>query len=66
KTISVFSGGTALYDSGTLLNGTQINASAANGLSSSVGWTPSLHGSIDASANVKSNVINQAGAGKLN
>lgn len=44
KTISVFSGGTALYDSGTLLNGTQINASAANGLSSSVGWTPSLHG----------------------
>ncbi|WP_252409047.1 hypothetical protein, partial [Bacillus subtilis] len=41
-------------------------ASAANGLSPSVGWTPSLHGSIDASANVKSNVINQAGAGKLN
>ncbi|MBK4206193.1 pectate lyase [Bacillus subtilis] len=66
KTISVFSGGTALYDSGTLLNGTQINASAANGLSSSVGWTPSLHGTIDASANVKSNVISQAGAGKLN
>ncbi|WP_316274935.1 pectate lyase [Bacillus halotolerans] len=66
KTISVFSGGTALYDSGTLLNGTQINASAANGLSSSVGWTPSLHGSIDASANVKSNVTSQAGAGKLN
>lgn len=46
KTISVFSGGTALYDSGTLLNGTQINASAANGLSSSVGWTPSLHLSL--------------------
>ncbi|MCY7854626.1 pectate lyase [Bacillus spizizenii] len=66
KTISVFSGGTALYDSGTLLNGTQINASAANGLSSSVGWTPSLHGTIDASAHVKSNVISQAGAGKLN
>ncbi|APH67667.1 MULTISPECIES: pectate lyase [Bacillus] len=66
KTISVFSGGTALYDSGTLLNGTQISASAANGLSSSVGWTPSLHGTIDASANVKSNVISQAGAGKLN
>lgn len=66
KTISVFSGGTALYDSGTLLNGTQINASAANGLSSSVGWTPSLHGTIDASANVKSNVTSQAGAGKLN
>ncbi|MGZ9792164.1 pectate lyase family protein [Bacillus atrophaeus] len=66
KTVSVFSGGTALYDSGTLLNGTQINASSANGLSSSVGWTPSLHGSIDASANVKSNVISQAGAGKIN
>ncbi|MCY9270778.1 pectate lyase [Bacillus inaquosorum] len=66
KTISVFSGGTALYDSGTLLNGTQISASAANGLSSSVGWTPSLHGTIDASVNVKSNVISQAGAGKLN
>ncbi|KAF1679059.1 MULTISPECIES: pectate lyase family protein [Bacillus] len=65
KTISVFSGGTALYDSGTLLNGTQINASAANGLSSSVGWKPSLHGTIAASAKVKSNVINQAGAGKL-
>ncbi|MDR4434849.1 pectate lyase [Bacillus tequilensis] len=65
KTISVFSGGTALYDSGTLLNGAEINASAANGLSSSVGWTPSLHGTIDASANVKSNVIAQAGAGKL-
>lgn len=65
KTISVFSGGTALYDSGTLLNGAEINASAANGLSSSVGWTPSLHGTIDASSNVKSNVIAQAGAGKL-
>nr|AGS49221.1 PelB [uncultured bacterium] len=66
KTISAFSRGTALYDSGTLLNGTQINASAANRLSCCVGWKPSLHGSIDASANVKSNVINQAGAGKLN
>ncbi|MFT4401848.1 pectate lyase [Bacillus sp. SW14] len=66
KTISVFKGGTVLYDSGTLLNGTRISASAANGLSSSVGWTPSLHGTIDDSANVKSNVISQAGAGKVN
>ncbi|MGG1246898.1 polysaccharide lyase family 1 protein [Bacillus spizizenii] len=66
KTISVFSGGTALYDSGTLLNGTQISASAANGLSSSVGWTPQLHGSIGDTANVKSYVTAQAGAGKLN
>lgn len=65
KTISVFSGGTALHEEGTLLNGAAINASAANGLSPSVGWTPSLYGSIGSAANVKSDVISQAGSGKL-
>lgn len=65
KVISVFSGGKALHEDGTLLNGASINASAANGLSQSVGWTPSLHGSIGSSSNVKSDVISKAGSGIL-
>ncbi|QWQ29139.1 pectate lyase [Bacillus sp. JNUCC-22] len=65
KVISVFSGGKALHEDGTLLNGAAINASAANRLSQSVGWTPSLHGSIGSSSNVKSDVISKAGSGIL-
>ncbi|MCS7460269.1 pectate lyase [Paenibacillus doosanensis] len=65
KIASVFSGGTALYDSGTQLNGSSVNVASSNSLSTSVGWTPSLYGTIDATANVPSVVKANAGAGKI-
>lgn len=65
KLASKFSGGTALYDSGTVLNGSSVNVSSSLGLSNNVGWTPTLHGTIDATSNVPSVVTANAGAGKL-
>nr|WP_091169365.1 pectate lyase [Paenibacillus sp. 1_12] len=61
---SVFSG-TQLYDTGSQLNGSNVTVSSAFGLSTSVGWTPSLYGTIDSTSNVKSNVTSSAGAGKI-
>lgn len=65
KIASVFSGGTTLYDSGTLLNGSSVNVASSNSLSTSVGWTPTLYGTIDASSNVATVVKANAGAGKI-
>lgn len=57
--------GTALYDNGTLLNGVAINAATSAGLSTDVGWTPTLYDTIAASTTVKATVTTQAGSGKL-
>lgn len=57
--------GTALYDNGTLLNGVAINAATSAGLSTDVGWTPTLYDAIAASTTVKATVTTQAGSGKL-
>ncbi|MGY5485682.1 pectate lyase family protein [Paenibacillus sp. ALE2] len=64
KIVTVF-GGTALSDTGTLLNGQAVNAGSSAGLSSSVGWKPSLNDKISPSASVKAEVTSQAGSGKL-
>ncbi|MCC3378793.1 polysaccharide lyase family 1 protein [Paenibacillus farraposensis] len=58
-------GGKALSDTGTLLNGQAVNAGSSAGLSSSVGWKPSLYDKISPSASVKAEVTSQAGSGKL-
>lgn len=64
KIVTVF-GGTALSDTGTILNGQAVNAGSSAGLSSSVGWKPSLNDKISPSASVKAEVTSQAGSGKL-
>ena len=61
---SVF-GGKTLYDSGTLLNGSSVNVASSAGLSTSVGWTPILFGTMDATSDIPTLVPANAGAGKI-
>ncbi|WP_414858845.1 pectate lyase family protein [Paenibacillus sp. Soil787] len=58
-------GGTTLNDSGTVLNGSSVNVASSAGLSISVGWTPTLHGTIDATSDIPTLVPANAGAGKV-
>ncbi|WP_139489021.1 pectate lyase family protein [Brevibacillus dissolubilis] len=70
KLISVLKG-TAIYESGTMLNGTSksfvqaYNSTASTPLSTDVGWTPTLYNTIDPTSNVPTVVKANAGAGKL-
>jgi pectate lyase len=57
--------GTSLYDSGTVLNGSNVVVYSSLGLSSNVGWTPTLFGTIDQTSDLPTIVPANAGAGKL-
>lgn len=64
--------GSAFFDRGSLLNGHPVDlganlraANSAVSISADVGWSPVLHGQVDASADVARIVRASAGAGRL-
>ena len=63
---SVFSG-TTLYDSRTVLNGSSVNVASSLGLSSAVGWIPSLYDplKLNPTSDIPTFVTDNAGAGKI-
>jgi pectate lyase len=60
-------GGTTLCDSGTLLNGSSVNVASTLGLSTAVGWTPSLYDplKLNPTSDIPTFVPDNAGAGKI-
>lgn len=60
--IQVSPGGTTFTDTGSILNGSAVHIAATNSTLTPVSWTPKLHTSIDATADVPGLVMAQAGA----